>query len=184
VAREFQVGLLLIHHLRKRGHAAPAIDLVTADDFRGSTHIIAIARSVLALSIIQEGPEPDRNGPRRLEVVKTNLCQYPPALGVRFLEEEGREKGATDTGEGTVPRVVYGQPPERYREPTQVDECARWLVDLLQEAGTPLPPRRVLALAREVGFSRGVVYRARKQLESIVLDTEKKMSPRNKWRLA
>jgi len=28
-------------------------------------------------SIIQDGPEPDRTGPRRLEVVKTDLCRPP-----------------------------------------------------------------------------------------------------------
>jgi hypothetical protein len=143
VAREFDLGLLLIHHLRKRGKATPMMDLVTADDFRGSTHIIAMARSVLALSIIQEGAEPDRNGPRRLEVVKTNLCRYPPALGVRFEEGggEGDQRGdhpstALGTGSGSpVPWLVYGETPREYREPTQAEVCAAWLVEVLEEAG-------------------------------------------------
>jgi len=182
VAREFELGLLLIHHLRKRaplavlGTPAP----VGPDDFRGSTHIIAMARSVLALSIVQEGAEPDRNGPRRLEVIKTNLCRYPPALGVRFVED--REEG--DHGESPVPWVVYGPAPNAYREPTQAEACAAWLVELLREAGEPLQPREVVALAQDAGFKKGVVYRAKQGLEGVVVDTGSWRSPTNRWELA
>jgi hypothetical protein len=80
--------------------------------------------------------------------------------------------------------VVYGEAPERYREPTQTEACGAWLVDALREAGEPMSPREVVALAREAGFKKGVVYRARKELEGVVVDTEKKMSPRNRWVLS
>jgi hypothetical protein len=170
VAREFDLALLLIHHLRKRGKALPMMDLVTADDFRGSSHIIAMARSVLALSIIQDGPEPDRNGPRRMEVVKTNLCRYPPALGVRF-EDNGR----------AAPEIRYGEVPQPHRKPTQAEACADWLLEVLEEAGEPVQPAEVLKLGKEAGFTQGVIYRARKQLEGAVVNTEGKRSPHNRW---
>jgi hypothetical protein len=67
-----------------------------------------VARSVLALSVVpveslcpQTGRTlpPDRNGPRRLEVIKTNLCRYPPALMVGFSGGRGgREKGGDHGG--------------------------------------------------------------------------------------
>jgi hypothetical protein len=169
-AREFDLALLLIHHLRKRGSALPMMDLVTADDFRGSSYIIAMARSVLALSVIQDGPEPDRNGPRRLEVVKTNLCGYPKPLGVRF----------EDSGSGT-PAICYGDAPRPHREPTQTEECAAWLLETLQEAGEPLRPKEVVALGKEAGFSQGVIYRARKDLEGEVVNTSGKKARGNRW---
>jgi hypothetical protein len=189
VAREYQVGLLLIHHLRKRGQGSPAMDLVTADDFRGSSHIIAMARSVLALSIIQQGPEPDRNGARRLEVVKTNLSSYPPALGVRFEPIHRPVRGEAGLPSplhtsSPIPRVVYGAVPQRYCEPTQTELCSQWLVDLLAEAGEPLPPREVVALAGQAGFKKGILYRARKKLEGTIVDTGAWRSPRNRWALA
>jgi hypothetical protein len=208
VAREFDLALLLIHHLRKPAKSFDRIrsgGLVTADDFRGSSHIVAMARSVLALSIVQDGPQPDRNGPRRLEVVKTNLCRYPEALGVLFEEpppppapsQLGAADGASpeppqDIGGGSappsdwdaVPVLRYTAAPRPYREPTQADACADWLLETLRQAGQALRPRDVLALAREAGFTQGVVYRARHRLAGQVIDTEPHRSPKNHWALA
>ena len=134
-----------------------------------------MARSVLALSIIQDGPEPDRNGPRRLEVVKTNLCRYPEALGVWFedghssheldeLNEGGKGKGSHELhelhergkagGRHSVPVVRYGEAPEAYREPTQAEACADWLVEVLEEAGEPMKPKEVVEMGKEAGFKQ------------------------------
>jgi hypothetical protein len=125
---------------------------------------------VLALSVIQDGPEPDRNGPRRLEVVKTNLCRYPRALGVRF-EDNGR----------AAPEVCYGDVPKPHHEPTQTEECATWLLDLLREAGEPLQPKEVVELGKEYGFKEGTIYRARKELEGEVVNTMGKKARGNRW---
>ncbi len=191
VAREFDLALLLIHHLRKPGKSFDRLrngGLVTADDFRGSSHIVAMARSVLALSIVQEGPQPDRNGPRRLEVVKTNLCRYPEALGVVFEEPPPTQPGAAGAASASdwdaVPVLRYTTAPRPYREPTQAEACADWLLKTLKEAGEPLRPKDILALAREAGFTQGVVYRARNQLAGQVVDTELRRSPKNHWALA
>ena len=143
------------------------------DELRGSGHIMAMARSVLALSVIQTGEEPDRNGPRRLEVIKTNLCVYPPALGL-----------VLEAGDERAPTLRYGEAPQEQRERTQVEECAEWLVEVLAEAGEPLRPKEVVALAKEAGFARGVVYRAREALEGVVVDTEPHRCPDNRWVLA
>ena len=86
-----------------------------------------MARSVLGLSLIQTGPEPDRNGPRRLEVVKTNLARYPEPLGVEFLS--GYPAGVT---------LQYGPPPQAYRKPT--NHVAHHLERLLQVLDRALHP--------------------------------------------
>jgi hypothetical protein len=175
LAREFDIGLLLIHHLRKKGrYPNPGgIRPVSADDFRGSSHIIAMARSVIAMSVVQTTSRPTHNAPRRLDVVKTNLCEYPPPLGLTL---EPRESGA--------PRLRYGAVPVPYRRPTLTDDCARWLRDLLESEGEPQKPADVLKLAAQCGYRRGVVYRARRSLEGIIVDTETRFSPHNLWTLA
>lgn len=171
VSREHDCGLLLIHHLRKR--MMPLFELVTPDDFRGSSHIIAMARSVLGLSVIKTGEEVDRNGPRRLELVKTNLTRYPKPLGVEFVEE----------GEGVRLRYTDAAPAS-YREPTQADECGEWLLALLDEAGEPVQPKEAVKAAEADGFSRMTLYRARKKLDGTVVDTADPHDPENRWALA
>jgi hypothetical protein len=190
VAREFDIALLLVHHLRKRGQLA-ASGPVTHDDFRGSSHIVAMARSVLALSIVQTGPAPDLNGPRRLEVVKTNLCAHPAPLGIIFeLGELGLDQERSDAYAGGTlgargPTLRYTGPPQPYREPTQTAACGEWLVDLLANASTPLRPKTVLQAAGDAGFSRATLYRARKELGDLVVDVGRgPRDPHKRWALA
>jgi len=172
LALEFQCGLLLVHHLRKRG-LLPMMDILTVDDFRGSSHIIAMSRSVMGLSIIRTGPETDRNGPRRLEIVKTNLARYPEPMGMEFrpLHPEGAWIEYT------------AEPPQPYRQPTKSDECSDWLVCLLQEAG-PLRPQEIVEQAAAEGFSRRTVYRAREKLAERIADSKGNRHPENRWSIA
>lgn len=173
VAREYEAAVLLIHHLRKRSRL-PLMDLVSVDDFRGSSHIIAMARSVLALSIIQDGPEPDRNGPRRMEIVKTNLCRYPAALGLLF---EGN-------GDAGAPTLRYTDPPKPYRDPSETDQCAKWLLTVLTDAAEGMRPRELVSLADDAGWSRATLYRARDQLGDLVLEVgSSKRDPNKVWTL-
>ncbi|MFN2167816.1 MAG: AAA family ATPase [Anaerolineae bacterium] len=172
LALDTQCGLLLIHHLRKRG-VLPLVDVLTVDDFRGSSHIIAMSRSVLGLSIVQSGPEPDRNGPRRLEVIKTNLTRHPEPLGMTF--KPLHPKGAW---------IEYStEPPQPYRQPTKTEECSAWLVSLLEESGAARP-QEIVEQAEAEGFSRRTVYRAREVLGEQVIDTEGYKHPENRWALA
>ena len=134
---------------------------------------MAMARSVLALSMVQTGLQPDRNGPRRLEVIKTNLCVYPRALGLVLEPEDER-----------APTLRYGEAPKEHREMTQAEECAEWLVEVLAEAGEPVKPKEIVRMAAEEGFTQGVVYRARKALEATVVDTAGKRTRDNRWALA
>lgn len=169
VAREFACGLVLIHHLRKRS-AVPILDVIGPDDFRGSSHIIAMARSVMALSVIQQGSEPNRNGPRRLEIVKTNLCMYPEPLGL--VLEPG--KGA--------PVMRYGEAPRAYREPNEAERCAEWLEDELSDAPEGLTPKELEEMVRGE-WSRRTIYNARDLLGKKLVEVGP-AGPGRRWKLA
>jgi hypothetical protein len=167
LANDYNTALVLIHHLRKRNPLA-MMDLVSIDDFRGSSHIIAMARSVMALSIIKTGPDPDRNGPRRLEIIKTNLNRYPEPLGVDFLPLEPR---------GVI--LDYGSCPQQWHDPSEVERCMTWLLDFLSTG-----PMSIASLEEERMYSRSTIIRARERLGSKVENTEGRQSPDNKWKLA
>jgi hypothetical protein len=174
VALDYDCGLLLIHHLRK-----PPVQLshprsLTFHDLRGSSHITTVSRSVIGLHWVQTGPHPDLNDPRRMDVLKTNLCRYPPALGVDFqpMAEDPEVAG-----------LVYGPVPPAYHQPTKREECAEWLMALLDERG-PLSPGEVVALGIKTGYSQATVYRARKHLGGQVADTRGRQHPLNRWTLA
>jgi hypothetical protein len=59
-------------------------------DFRGSSHITAMARTVMGLNVLQNGKQFSLSGPRRLDLVKTNLGNYPEGIGIE-LQRDGRE---------------------------------------------------------------------------------------------
>jgi AAA domain len=187
VAEQWQVALLVIHHLRKRSYSgkSPTAPRVAADDLRGSSHLSAAARSVLALSLVGAPaspisgltgapPQPDFGSLRRLEVVKTNLCRLPPPL---VLSIEGENV--------VVPTLHYSPLVEPPRPPTQTDLCARWLLDYLAAAGAPVKPADVVRAAAEAGFSRLTLYRARWALDAQVVDLGTGLhDPGKLWTLA
>lgn len=169
IAVEFQAGMLLIHHLRKR-MPLPLIDELSADDFRGSGHIIAMARSVLGLSVVKTEAEQDRNGPRRLQVVKTNLAAYPDAMGVEFVPLHP-----------TGVFLKWGAAPQVYEEPTQRDNAAEWLLELLADG--PMKPSDVVSAGERDGISRATIFRARERLQEQIINTMGRKHPGNCWQL-
>jgi hypothetical protein len=173
VANDYQCGMLVIHHLRKPGLQLPPYQVLTFHDLRGSSHITAMSRSIIGLHWVQTGPQPDLNAPRRMQVLKTNLCRYPEALGVSFQPLDDAPQ---------VAQVIYGPVPQPYRESTQRMECAIWLRELLQEHG-PLPPVEVATRAGQAGYSRSTLYRARRKLAGGIVNTHGRRHPDNCWAL-
>lgn len=169
VALEFDCAVLLIHHLRKPGGGTVVAEL-SMHDVMGSAHIVNASRSVMGLSIVQTGPSPDKNGPRRLEVLKTNLAPYPPPIGLELINVHPE-----------APELEYGPPPEQYELPTKADSCAEWLLQFLSDEGEPVKPQDVVEAAKEEGYSRSVVYDARNLLEDQVVNTQGRRSPYNRW---
>ena len=170
VAAEFDVAMLLIHHLRKRPNL-PLLPELTFDDFRGSSHIIAMARSVLGLSLVRTGPEQDPNGPRKLQVLKTNLTAYPKPIGMELVKLHPS---------GVIPK--YGEVPQPYSAETKADDCEAWLIELLEDG--PMRPRDVVNAAEEAGYSRRTVYRARTSLEDRIVNTKGPRDPSAEWALS
>lgn len=171
VASEFDVAMLLIHHLRKRP-SLPLLPELTFDDFRGSSHIIAMARSVLGLSHVTVGPESDPNGPRKLQILKTNLVAYPPPLGMELVKLHPS---------GVIPR--YGEAPQPYSATeTKTDDATSWLIEFL--GAGPARPRDIIDAADAAGYSRRTIYRARTELEGRIVTHGGPRNPNSEWALS
>lgn len=171
IAREYATAMVIIHHLRKHTGAQMQLFDLSLEDFRGSSHIAAMARSVIGVSLVQTQANSDRNGPRKVEVIKTNLGPYPDGLGFQF------SPGA----EGGVVLRWDTKAPEAYKEPTQLDECAEWLEDFLKESDKPVRPKIVVKVGIEEGFSRAMIYRTRKTLRAHIKNSEGRQAPDNAW---
>ncbi len=175
VAFRYETGLVLVHHLRKRTAGTLSLDLVDMHDLRGSGHITAIPRVVIGLSVIHAGLNgrgDNIEGPRRIEVIKSNIGRKPKPLGFEFRPLH--------------PRGVwlhFGDAPEPPKEPSKVDECAEWIVDVLKERGE-MPVKELEQLAKEEGFSRATFYRARRKLHGVVVNTKGRQANGNCWKLA
>ena len=176
VAHKLGPALLVIHHLRKRAAAGAAPYLPSASDLRGSSHLTATARSVLMLSP-EAAPSlssaPDPNGPRRLALVKSNLCPLPPPLCLALEQHPG------------APLLHYSPLVEAPPPPTHLGLCAGWLLGFLAAAPAPVRPADVVTTARRAGFSRPTLYRARQALGPAILDVGgSPHDPRKRWSLA
>lgn len=160
-------GLVAIHHLRKPAGGQLTLPGVSIHDFRGSGHITAMARTIMGLSVVQAGKQFSLNGPRRLELAKSNLGPYPDPLGVEIVD--------TSTGK----QFLYGKAPSA--DTTMRDDCGEWLLDLLEDG--PMKVKDVLVAGEENGFGRDTIYRSRKELEGQIENTKGHRHPGNRWAL-
>lgn len=166
-------GMLLIHHIRKSSNGQRMMNVdFGMEDLSGSGYITQQARVVMGLRVVQTGPEFDPNGPRELKVLKSNLGAYPKPLGFSFepLFPEGAKLKWNN------------QAPKEYREPTQSDLCSEWLEDTLKENPEGLHPREILKMGFEQGFSRAMIYRARRELSVHIMNTRGRQAPDNAWK--
>jgi hypothetical protein len=174
-------AVLLIHHLRKSSNSGQLalLDTIDLDQVSGSGYIGGRARVVLGLTKVQTREEPDKNGPRKIEVVKTNLGEYPPDMGITF------EKMPPDG----LRLLWTANAPKRYSEDAQIAPTARdsakaWLLDYLEAAGEPVAPQQAVDDAQEAGISRATLFRARSELEGQVVNSLGRKAPGNCWRFA
>lgn len=169
-------AVLIVHHLRK-GQASGQMalfDTIDLDQVSGSGYIGGRARVIMGLTKVQTGPKQDKNGPRKIEVIKTNLGEYPTDMGIAF------EKAPPDGLRLTWTEKA----PERYQEPTERDGAAEWLLGYLEAAGEPMAPKDVVAAAAEAGYSRAMVYRARESLQGEIVNSKGRKHRENEWMLA
>lgn len=171
LAQSFDIGLLLVHHIRKPGGGQDmqAYNL-SMSDLSGSGHISAMARVIWGLHIIQTESEPNPNGPRRLKMLKTNFGAYEDSLGFEFVAR----------GDSAVIKWL-DKSPEDYHTPTKLDKCKEWLLENLEDGEKK--PADMVEAGGEEGFSRAMIYQARQELEGSIENTEGKSSPKNRWQL-
>lgn len=176
MAYDYDCAVLLLHHLRKRPSlqlALPGMQRMTQDMVRGSGHITAMATNLIGLQTVQTGPTFDPNGPREIQMIKANIGKYPDPIGLTF--ESWPENPE-------VAQLFYTDAPRPYREPSKVEACMSWLVELLEEQG-PQPMATMLDLGSEEGYTRSTIYRARKALDDQVVDTLGSQIKGNCWAL-
>jgi len=172
LAQDFGAGMIANHHLRKRTSSQSGFLRMTLDSVRGSSHLVAMARIVIAMQIIPTKPTEDLNGPRELWVMKSNLGLYPDSIGVYFAPHPACAE---------VAQLSYGEPPSPYQEPVKGNYCAEWLEGLLREAAEPLAPKEIIEIGKSEGYGRRMIYRTRRRLAEHIRDTESPRHPENKW---
>lgn len=173
-------AVLLIHHLRKSSNSGQLalLDSIDLDQVSGSGYIGGRARVVLGLTKVQTKEEPDKNGPRKIEVIKTNLGEYPADMGITF--EKMPPDGLRLTWTANTPKR-YSDTPE---PGASVREQAKaWLLDYLAAAGEPVTPKQAVEDAQEAGISQATLYRARAELEGQVVNSLGRKAPGNCWQL-
>jgi hypothetical protein len=142
--------------------------------FASPEEVLPLAGAASAPALFSTHHRPDLAGPRRLEVVKANLCLLPPPLGL-FFEGENLP----------VPTLRYAPLVEPAPQVSHVELCTRWLLQHLAGAGAPLKPADVVRAAEEAGFPRATLYRARKALAGLVVDLgNSPRDPGKRWTLA
>lgn len=174
IPMEFDLALILTHHLRKKptGHVAAP---VTIHDIRGSGDLIAASRVVLGLDALQTDQNGEANGPRRFKVLKTNLCPHPDPMAVNFRPIPH----APD-----YVRLEYNQAALYELTPrTKQEECIAWLIETLTESPRTYEELKEMVDA-ELGFNETVLQRARKLLGTRIIDTLGPRVPGNQWALA
>lgn len=170
IATHFTTAVVLLHHLRKPQRES-TYSRVTQHDLRGSSHIAAMTRSLLGMWITSL----DLSGPRRLEVIKTNLIspplQFPPPLISRYQAagDGGFEIVYEHISQPTLPENLSGQ-------------CAEWLEQTLAETG-PLSYLELRDMADEVGYKENTLQKAKSHLDWKVVDTVGAGKRGNKWAL-
>lgn len=167
LAGETRCGVVLIHHTRKPSRQGQSG--LTMHDLRGSSHIVNMSRSVLGVYVASD----DQNGPRRLVMLKTNLCKHPRPLLVHY----------TPTADPEIAGLTYNHAPELELPDNLVGECADWVLDILADG--PMKYQDIVDAGAECEppFFQNTIQRARTTLDWKVVDTKGSKVRGNEWAL-
>jgi hypothetical protein len=162
---QFNTACLLIHHLRKPGKTH---NEVTMHDLRGSSHLTAVARSIIGMDALSTT---DPNGPRWLKIIKTNLCPYPQPLAIEFRQNPDNPHIAN----------LHYDKNLLHRPDSITGICAEWLIEILTEE--PLSREQIIEMGAEHNppFSISTIDRARSVLGNQITDTKGPKITGNTW---
>jgi hypothetical protein len=146
---------------------------------RGSGYLVDACRSVMLMHYVKMGEQVNKKSdPRLLKVVKTNTM-YPDDLGVWFkpLHPAGvllEYCPAEQLHAARAEELAWG--------PDKMDECADWLMELLEEG--PQPYRELVTRGEAAGYNQTLIQAARKRLGAAIVDTVGPGKKGNQWQLA
>ena len=150
LARDLNKPILLTHHLRKQaGHEK---GMITLDRVRGSSAIAQPARVVWGM----DAPNSEQTESKRLYVIKSNIGEYPEALGFSITK-----KG-----------IEFGDAPEEQKKETLLDRAKDNLSALLNKQ--PQPASFLYNFFEEEGISKRTVERAKQELKVVAFKREGK----------
>jgi putative DNA primase/helicase len=139
LSRDTGKVVILIHHLRKKGLGED--DNVTLDHIRGSSAITQTPRMVWAIN-----SELDGSKENTFQVIKSNLGEFPPAIGFQITEDG----------------VEFFEPTKSSGKHSQVREAEKILKDILHNG--PYPARDIEILASKKGIAMRTFNEAKKNL--------------------
>jgi len=140
LARDYNIAILVIHHVRKPGPGEP--DIISLTRQRGSSATAYLARTVWGL----ERPNPESDL-LRLRVIKSNVARIPDPVGLK----------TTDHGIEWSEEV-----PDQPRKKTKEEEAKEFIHEALQDG-----PRLIKDLdeeAEQKGIAKATFRRASEHL--------------------
>jgi len=148
LARDTQIAVLVVHHLRKRGMLDD--NKINLDRVRGSSAIVQIPRCVWAI----DRPDPLTPDVIRLSQIKNNLARFPEPIGFEISE----------TG------ITWREAPTEPEAPTQREQAADLLLTLLKDG--PRLATELYEEAEQAGISKITLKRAKKALGVVAVRKE------------
>jgi hypothetical protein len=151
IAERTGAVILFNHHLNKPYDRGESSADLTIHNSRGSTAIMAVPRSVIALN------KPDKDSEWiKVQVIKQNLAVKPPPVGMRI----------TSTG------LEFGEAPRAVGKESKTSKCEDWLRNRLPTKGWA-KSTVIFAEGLEAGFSESTIHRARRNLDIQSRETRK-----------
>jgi hypothetical protein len=155
LARDKNIAILLIHHLRKKGDKD--INSVDLERLRGSSSIVQTARVVWAM----DNPN-NSTGYQRLRGIKSNLGKLAPAIGY-IIDDSGISFGSLPNPEQTDKKSAKGDALTLLRRMLAAGSC---------------DAQAILAEAKENGIAERTLNTAKAELG---VRSEKEGGPNGKW---
>jgi len=145
IARNANIAILVVHHLRKKS-VMESSD-VTMDRIRGSSAISAMCRVIFCLEPVDFGS----SKAIRMKQIKNNLALLPEPMGVN-IDESG---------------CSFGESPEEPRTETMTDRAIEFL--RLELKGSPRKASQLIEDAELMGISKATLYRAKEKINIIAI---------------
>lgn len=141
LARDYQIGVLVVHHLNKERKDEMAE--VSLGRIRGSTGITGYCRSIFVVE--------RSNDSIKIRVIKSNLAMIgEPILAKPLLDDNKHFTGFLFD--------PYVAPPEKR---SKKELCAEWIMEALSKSKNGMPLKDLAEIAGQAGYSRSNLYAAK-----------------------